>query len=166
MISCLVLWRRKSLREVEAEWASQGYTNLTSYNIESKFWSGLLELLQNNLRHKHFDTFQRYSAQSNISGDTLVHLSDLGNKQVYTKTGYYKATLVAIKKINRTNINVAKPLLMEFKRVRNQSIVIVYDKQIKLSLFVKISGHLNSFTWTLVSETLVCKNTSVASSFL
>lgn len=29
--------------------------------------------------------------QSNISGDTIaVHLSDLGNKQVYTKTGYYK----------------------------------------------------------------------------
>ena len=64
-----------------------------------------------------FIFFQRYSAQSNISGDTLVHLSDLGNKQVYTKTGYYKATLVAIKKINKTNINVAKPLLMEFKRV-------------------------------------------------
>ena len=38
--------------------------------------------------------FQRMSMQSNISGDTIaVHLSDLGNKQVYTKTGYYKVGL-------------------------------------------------------------------------
>ena len=61
--------------------------------------------------------FQRFSQGSNISGDTIAHLSDLANKQVYTKTGYYKATLVAIKKINKANINVTKPLLMEFKRV-------------------------------------------------
>ncbi|KAK2179118.1 hypothetical protein NP493_512g02032 [Ridgeia piscesae] len=63
---------------------------------------------------------KRMSYQSNISGDTIaVHLSDLGNKQVYIKTGYYKATLVAIKKITKTNINITKPLLMEFKRVRD-----------------------------------------------
>ena len=38
--------------------------------------------------------FQRMSLTSNISGDTIaVHLSDMGNKQVFTKTGYYKVPL-------------------------------------------------------------------------
>lgn len=37
---------------------------------------------------------QRLSYQSNVSGDTLaVHLSDMGNKQVFTKTGFYKVGL-------------------------------------------------------------------------
>ena len=117
------------------------FTNLVYTRLNQNF--NRIIALYNNLRHKHVHTFQRYSAQSNISGDTLVHLSDLGNKQVYTKTGYYKATLVAIKKINRTNINVAKPLLMEFKRVQNTELLLFvnykYDRQIKLP-FLKYLG--------------------------
>ena len=57
---------------------------------------------------------------SNISNETIaIHLSDIGNRQLFTRTGYYKANLVAIKKINRSRIDITKPLLLEFKRVRN-----------------------------------------------
>ncbi|KAK2143904.1 hypothetical protein LSH36_801g03048 [Paralvinella palmiformis] len=62
----------------------------------------------------------RMSLRSNISGDTVaVHLSDLGTKQIFTKTGYYKATLVAIKKINKPTLSITKPLLMQFKKMRD-----------------------------------------------
>lgn len=37
--------------------------------------------------------FQRYSATSNFSADSIaVHLSNTGHKQLFTKTGYYKVT--------------------------------------------------------------------------
>ncbi|XP_064596016.1 atrial natriuretic peptide receptor 1-like isoform X3 [Liolophura sinensis] len=63
---------------------------------------------------------RRYSMASSISGDTIaVHLSDVGNKQLFTKTGYYKGTIVAIKKINRTNFNINKPALMEIKKIKD-----------------------------------------------
>ncbi|XP_064596017.1 LOW QUALITY PROTEIN: atrial natriuretic peptide receptor 1-like [Liolophura sinensis] len=63
---------------------------------------------------------RRYSVASSISGDTIaVHLSDVGNKQLFTKTGYFKGTIVAIKRINRTSFNINKPLLMEIKRIKD-----------------------------------------------
>ncbi|XP_052786457.1 atrial natriuretic peptide receptor 1-like isoform X2 [Mya arenaria] len=63
---------------------------------------------------------RRYSVTSSCSRDTIaVHLSDVGQRQLFTKTGYYKGAIVAIKSITRTNIAVNKPLLMEIKRIKD-----------------------------------------------
>lgn len=62
---------------------------------------------------------KRSSLTSNVSVDTIAcALSNVGTKQIFTKTGSYKATLVAIKKINKP-VNITKPILLEFKRMRN-----------------------------------------------
>ncbi|XP_061185413.1 atrial natriuretic peptide receptor 1-like isoform X7 [Saccostrea echinata] len=63
---------------------------------------------------------RRNSVTSDCSGDTIaVHLSDVAQRQLYTKTGYYKGAIVAIKRINRSSININKPLLMAVKRVKD-----------------------------------------------
>ncbi|XP_069101886.1 atrial natriuretic peptide receptor 1-like isoform X4 [Argopecten irradians] len=59
-------------------------------------------------------------ASSTCSVDTIaVHLSDVGQRQLFTKTGYYKGAIVAIKSINRTSLTVNKPLLIEVKRIKD-----------------------------------------------
>ncbi|XP_052264971.1 atrial natriuretic peptide receptor 1-like isoform X4 [Dreissena polymorpha] len=63
---------------------------------------------------------RRYSVTSSCSGDTIaVHLSDVGQRQLFTKTGYYKGAIVAIKQIHKTGIDVKKPLLLEIKRIKD-----------------------------------------------
>ncbi|XP_053387553.1 atrial natriuretic peptide receptor 1-like isoform X5 [Mercenaria mercenaria] len=63
---------------------------------------------------------RRYSVTSSCSGDTIaVHLSDVGQRQLFTKTGYYKGAIVAIKSIHKSNITVTKPLLMEIKKIKD-----------------------------------------------
>ncbi|XP_048750952.1 atrial natriuretic peptide receptor 1-like isoform X6 [Ostrea edulis] len=63
---------------------------------------------------------RRNSLTSDCSGDTIaVHLSDVVQRQLFTKTGYYKGAIVAIKRINRSSINISKPLLMAVKRVKD-----------------------------------------------
>ncbi|XP_078329452.1 atrial natriuretic peptide receptor 1-like isoform X8 [Crassostrea virginica] len=63
---------------------------------------------------------RRNSVTSDCSGDTIaVHLSDVVQRQLFTKTGYYKGAIVAIKRINRSSININKPLLMAIKRVKD-----------------------------------------------
>ncbi|XP_074661702.1 atrial natriuretic peptide receptor 1-like isoform X2 [Tubulanus polymorphus] len=62
----------------------------------------------------------RGSVVSNISGDTIaICLSDIGTKQLFTKTGYFRSSLVAIKKVSKTRIEINKPLLLEMKRVKD-----------------------------------------------
>ncbi|CAG5121689.1 unnamed protein product, partial [Candidula unifasciata] len=56
------------------------------------------------------------SYNSSCSGDTIAaHLND-GNRQLYTKTGYYKGAIVAIKPVDRGCATIHKPLLLEIKR--------------------------------------------------
>ncbi|ESP02584.1 hypothetical protein LOTGIDRAFT_237906 [Lottia gigantea] len=63
---------------------------------------------------------RKYSYASSCSGDTIaVHLNDAGNRQLFTKTGYYKGAIVAVKPIQRTNITITKPLLIEIKRMKD-----------------------------------------------
>ncbi|RUS77778.1 hypothetical protein EGW08_014463, partial [Elysia chlorotica] len=62
----------------------------------------------------------RNSYNSECSADTIaVHLSDGANKQLYTKTGYYKGAILAIKPIPRTHISMTKPLLMDIKKMKD-----------------------------------------------
>ncbi|XP_013400521.1 atrial natriuretic peptide receptor 1 [Lingula anatina] len=63
---------------------------------------------------------RRYSSASQYSVDSIaVQLSNVGNKQMFTTTGYYKAAVVAIKKINKPSIQLSKPVLLEIKRMRD-----------------------------------------------
>ncbi|GFO42895.1 guanylate cyclase [Plakobranchus ocellatus] len=63
---------------------------------------------------------RKNSYNSSCSGDTIAaHLSNDGNRQLFTKTGYYKGAIVAIKVINKCNITIHKPLLMEIKRIKD-----------------------------------------------
>ncbi|CAG5115044.1 unnamed protein product, partial [Candidula unifasciata] len=64
-------------------------------------------------------SLNRGSYNSSCSGDTIAaHLQD-GARQLYTKTGYYKGAIVAIKTIEKTNITIQKPLLLEIKRIKD-----------------------------------------------
>jgi len=59
------------------------------------------------------------SRLSAASVDTIaLQLHAVGTKQVFTKTGSYKGQFVALKKVNRT-INPTKPMLLEFKKMRD-----------------------------------------------
>ncbi|RUS81233.1 hypothetical protein EGW08_011027, partial [Elysia chlorotica] len=64
--------------------------------------------------------FFKMSYRSECSEDTIaVHLNDIGNRQLFTKTGYYKGAILAVKPISRTHISITKPLLMEIKRMKD-----------------------------------------------
>ncbi|XP_070183717.1 atrial natriuretic peptide receptor 2-like, partial [Littorina saxatilis] len=77
---------------------------------------------------------KRGSCTSSVSGDTLAfQLSDAGNRQLFTKTGYYKGAIIAIKSIPRTNITISKPLLLEIKRD------VLENDQIKLDWMFRYS---------------------------
>ncbi|XP_059149224.1 atrial natriuretic peptide receptor 1-like [Physella acuta] len=57
---------------------------------------------------------------SDCSGDTIaVHLNDAGNRQLFTRTGYYKGAIIAIKPITRPNITISKPMLLEIKCMKD-----------------------------------------------
>ncbi|KAL8621364.1 Nitrogen permease regulator 2 [Nucella lapillus] len=56
---------------------------------------------------------------SNCSGDTIACLNDASSRQLFTKTGYYKGAIVAIKKLSKNSITIHKPLLLEIKRIKD-----------------------------------------------
>ncbi|XP_041349917.1 atrial natriuretic peptide receptor 1-like isoform X1 [Gigantopelta aegis] len=63
---------------------------------------------------------RRASYNSDCSGDTIaVHMRDVNSKQLFTKTGYYKGAIVAVKQIPKQCITIHKPLLMEVKRIKD-----------------------------------------------
>ncbi|XP_071083341.1 atrial natriuretic peptide receptor 1-like isoform X2 [Haliotis cracherodii] len=63
---------------------------------------------------------RRMSYNSSCSGDTIAaHLSDAGNRQLFTKTGYYKGAIVAVKRIPKSSITITKTLLLEVKRIKD-----------------------------------------------
>ncbi|XP_055883418.1 atrial natriuretic peptide receptor 1-like isoform X3 [Biomphalaria glabrata] len=62
---------------------------------------------------------RRNSYHSSCSGDTIAAHLNNENRQLFTKTGYYKGAIVAIKTIVRTNITLHKPLLLEIKGIKD-----------------------------------------------
>ncbi|ESP00406.1 hypothetical protein LOTGIDRAFT_140809 [Lottia gigantea] len=62
---------------------------------------------------------RRNSITSTVSGDTIAIHLDNGNKQLFTKTGYYKGAINAIKQINKQHVTIHKPLLMEVKKIKD-----------------------------------------------
>ncbi|XP_063438134.1 atrial natriuretic peptide receptor 1-like isoform X2 [Mytilus trossulus] len=69
--------------------------------------------------HKRSST-EKLSIASSCSRDTIaVHLSDVGQRQLFTKTGYYRGAIVAIKSIDKSNITINKPLLLEIKKIKD-----------------------------------------------
>ncbi|XP_063438137.1 atrial natriuretic peptide receptor 1-like isoform X4 [Mytilus trossulus] len=63
---------------------------------------------------------RKLSIASSCSRDTIaVHLSDVGQRQLFTKTGYYRGAIVAIKSIDKSNITINKPLLLEIKKIKD-----------------------------------------------
>ncbi|RWS01832.1 atrial natriuretic peptide receptor 1-like isoform X3, partial [Dinothrombium tinctorium] len=62
-------------------------------------------------------SLNRYSVTSSISAETMA-ATDL-NKQVFVKTGYYKGTVVAIKTINKSRVEVNRSLMLEMKKVKD-----------------------------------------------
>ncbi|XP_046544538.1 receptor-type guanylate cyclase gcy-28-like isoform X3 [Haliotis rubra] len=63
---------------------------------------------------------RRMSYNSSCSGDTIAaHLSDGANRQLFTKTGYYKGAIVAVKQIPKSSITITKTLLLEVKRIKD-----------------------------------------------
>ncbi|XP_041355945.1 atrial natriuretic peptide receptor 1-like [Gigantopelta aegis] len=66
----------------------------------------------------HFSLNRRTSYISVCSTDTIAAVGDV-NKQLFTKTGYYKGAIVAIKPIARSHITIHKPLLLEIKKIKD-----------------------------------------------
>ncbi|XP_041356549.1 atrial natriuretic peptide receptor 1-like [Gigantopelta aegis] len=63
---------------------------------------------------------RRLSYVSSCSVDTIaVQLNNVGNRQLFTKTGYYKGAIISVKAITRSSITVHKPLLLEVKKVKD-----------------------------------------------
>ncbi|XP_076314890.1 atrial natriuretic peptide receptor 2-like [Tachypleus tridentatus] len=62
-------------------------------------------------------SFGRNSVYSSCSEETFA--SGMKGKQVFTKTGYYKGVIVAIKPIVKTRIEINRPLLLELKRMKD-----------------------------------------------
>ncbi|KAK7497822.1 hypothetical protein BaRGS_00010956 [Batillaria attramentaria] len=50
-----------------------------------------------------------------IPGDTIAEV----NRQLFTKTCYYKGAILSIKSISRQHISITKPLLVEIKRIKD-----------------------------------------------
>ncbi|XP_046576411.1 atrial natriuretic peptide receptor 1-like isoform X1 [Haliotis rubra] len=62
---------------------------------------------------------RRYSYVSDCSRDTIaVQLGDV-NRQLFTKTGYFRGAILAIKIIPRQHITIHKPLLLEVKKIKD-----------------------------------------------
>ncbi|CAM1295059.1 NPR2 (predicted) [Pycnogonum litorale] len=59
----------------------------------------------------------RISIPSDCTTDTYG-FTDL-NKQMFVTTGYYKGGIVALKRINRSRIEITRPLLLELKRMKD-----------------------------------------------
>ncbi|RWS25010.1 atrial natriuretic peptide receptor 1-like isoform X3 [Leptotrombidium deliense] len=59
----------------------------------------------------------RFSVDSSVSAETIA-AADL-NRQVFVKTGYYKGTVVAIKPLNKSRVEVNRSLMIEMKKVKD-----------------------------------------------
>ncbi|XP_076448288.1 atrial natriuretic peptide receptor 1-like [Babylonia areolata] len=64
-------------------------------------------------------SLNRRSVHSSCSGDTIACLNDATARQLFTKTGYYKGAIVAVKKLGKGSITIHKPLLLEIKRIKD-----------------------------------------------
>lgn len=80
-------------------------------------WSDILVMPPGKARGSIYSLAKRGSQVTIFSEDALS-LGD-GNRQVFVPTGFYKGTKVAIKKIDRPRIELTRPLLLEFKRMRD-----------------------------------------------
>ncbi|GFR98924.1 guanylate cyclase [Elysia marginata] len=112
----------------------------------------------------------RNSYHSDCSADTIaVHLNDVGNRQLFTKTGYYKGAILAIKPISRTHISITKPLLVEIKKDVLENDQIKLDWMFRYSIMqdivrgmtylhstdIKSHGHLKSSNCVVDSRFVV-----------
>ncbi|XP_076336084.1 atrial natriuretic peptide receptor 1-like isoform X1 [Tachypleus tridentatus] len=59
----------------------------------------------------------RLSHMSGCSSDTFALTAP--NRQLYIRTGYYKGIVVAIKPINKSRIDITRPLLLELKKMKD-----------------------------------------------
>ncbi|GFO26482.1 guanylate cyclase [Plakobranchus ocellatus] len=120
LIVCLLVYRYVHLRASKS--------NITI--IDSRSSRALVPVLRN-------------SYHSDISADTIAaHLSDGGNRQLFTKTCYYKGAILAIKPINRLHISITKPLLMEIKKMKdlqNDHLDVLENDEIKLDWMFRYS---------------------------
>lgn len=80
-------------------------------------WSDILVMPPGKARGSLYSLAKRGSQVTMFSEDALS-LGD-GNRQVFVPTGFYKGTKVAIKKIDKPRIELTRPLLLEFKRMRD-----------------------------------------------
>ncbi|XP_013783339.1 atrial natriuretic peptide receptor 1-like, partial [Limulus polyphemus] len=89
--------------------------------IASMSWRIKPEELTMNMSYKrHFDSklsFTRLSGSNSFSCGTLT-LAD-PSRQIFTKTAYYKSTLVAIKPLNKTKIEISRPFLLEIRMIKS-----------------------------------------------
>lgn len=80
-------------------------------------WSDILMMPPGKTRGSVYSLAKRGSQVTIFSEDALS-LGD-GNRQVFVPTGFYKGTKVAIKTIDKPRIELTRPLLLEFKRMRD-----------------------------------------------
>ncbi|XP_021915449.1 atrial natriuretic peptide receptor 1-like isoform X2 [Zootermopsis nevadensis] len=80
-------------------------------------WSDILVMPAGKARGSLYSLAKRGSQVTVFSEDALS-IGD-GNRQVFVPTGFYKGTKVAIKTINKSRIELTRPLLLEFKRMRD-----------------------------------------------
>ncbi|XP_070178422.1 atrial natriuretic peptide receptor 2-like [Littorina saxatilis] len=63
---------------------------------------------------------RRNSYVSTCSGDTIAaHMGEVSNRQLFTKTCYYKGAILSVKPVGRQHISITKPLLLEIKRIKD-----------------------------------------------
>ncbi|PVD36191.1 hypothetical protein C0Q70_03166, partial [Pomacea canaliculata] len=59
---------------------------------------------------KNFQLENRRNSASTVSGDTIAaHLGDTTNRQLFTKTCYYKGAILSVKMVSRQHISITKP---------------------------------------------------------
>ncbi|KAJ9595888.1 hypothetical protein L9F63_012907, partial [Diploptera punctata] len=80
-------------------------------------WSDVYIMPTEKTRGSVYSLAKRGSQVTMFSEDAMS-VADL-NRQVFVPTAFYKGTKVAIKKINKSRIELTRPLLLEFKRMRD-----------------------------------------------
>ncbi|XP_069679503.1 atrial natriuretic peptide receptor 1-like isoform X3 [Periplaneta americana] len=80
-------------------------------------WSDILVMPAGKARGSLYSIAKRGSQVTIFSEDALS-IGD-GNRQIFVPTGFYKGTKVAIKTVNKPRIELTRPLLLEFKRMRD-----------------------------------------------
>ncbi|XP_076366600.1 atrial natriuretic peptide receptor 1-like isoform X6 [Tachypleus tridentatus] len=78
------------------------------------------EITTTSSKNKHLGSktsVERTNHYSSCSEETLASCNK--GRQVFTKTGYYKGAIVAIKPLIKTRIEIHRPLLLELKRMKD-----------------------------------------------